>query len=1130
MLKVTRSNDLDVLVERLAGVLSRPATSHAERRQSPLEPEIVLIQSAGMERYLSRELALRHGIVLGVRFPYPRAFLVDSVSRALGLEPAVDPFARERLSWTLLSLLDEDWDASELAPTRRRLGDDPSGERRFFLAERLAHLFDQYSTYRPELLRAFEQGSRIHRARDDIADLEAHLFRRALGRLGPLHFAALARRFLDEVDDDRLGQVLPKRLSIVGGVGLPPLFLRLFERMSRVIDVELLSFSPSAEYFAGLSSFASNGEPEELPAGVHPLLASLGKLGGDFQQVLEETLHEQVDVPYRVPERATLLATLQADITSAERRTELLAPELLDDGSIEVVSCHGPRREVEVVTERIFSWFAEDPSLAPEDIVVLLPDVELYAPLVSSVLGARKPRLPHRVADRSERSTSSAARALLSGLSLLDGRFKVSDVLDFLQLEPVLAKFAILPSELETIGEWVERAGIRWGRDARHKASVGMPNTDEHTWALGLERLLLGFVLDDDGETLFRARVPVAELGAGDADLLGRFLDFARTLIGMSERLVDVRTMDQLSSLVQDFAAALIGEPQSFSESSWDTVALLRGVRAVFARTEDAGFERTVPLSVVLHLLELELEQDRSSTEFLAGGVTFCALLPLRTIPFRRVCVLGLDQGSFPRADQRDELDLLALAPRAGDRTLRDDDRYLFLELLLSARDGLYLSYVGRSIQDDSERPPSVVIGELLRTCAQMVAPADTGALPRSLSVRCHPLQPFSPRYFAPDAPPSMRSSDPELFRAAQALAESTRAPVRPFASPDVRPAEGGAPAPSELEVSLDELVRFIGSPARALLRALEVRVDDRITAFEDRERVDLDALEGWALGQRLLETRLGGRTPSLAIERGRGGLPVGASGELVFLERDGGAAMVADAMLELSAGAPLERELDGEFGPEELASGLEAIELGRLAGGLPSAPVRVRGRLVLRTLVGDDVFGLDLEPATHVYVDGSYSKIGARSEAKTYVRHLAVSALSRGPERVRSYLVGRGGAVGLDPLPRDEARGLLARLVALEQVGRRARLPFFIEPSWSYLSALDKAEGETEGVARARAFAACFRSSFAKDSRAALDAEELLVFRGVEPPDGFDDEQQREFHALSHGLLSPLRRIRRPT
>lgn len=1123
MLKVTRSNDLDVLVERLAGALSRPAASHAVRHPSPLEPEIVLIQSAGMERYLSRELALRHGIVLGVRFPYPRAFLVDSVSRALGLESTVDPFARERLSWTLLSLLDEDWDASELAPTRRRLGDDPSGERRFFLAERLAHLFDQYSTYRPELLRAFEQGSRIHRARDDIADLQAHLFRRALGRLGPLHFAALARRFLDEVDDDRLGQVLPKRLSIVGGVGLPPLFLRLFERMSRVIDVELLSFSPSAEYFAGLSSFASNGELEEPPAGVHPLLASLGKLGGDFQQVLEETLHEQLDVPYRVPGRATLLATLQADIASAERRTELLAPALLDDGSIEVVSCHGPRREVEVVTERIFSWFAEDPSLAPEDVVVLLPDVELYAPLVSSVLDTRKPRLPHRVADRSERSTSSAARALLAGLSLLDGRFKVSDVLDFLQLEPVLAKFAILPSELETIGEWVERAGIRWGRDARHKASVGMPNTDEHTWAQGLERLLLGFVLDDDGETLFRDRVPVAELGAGDADLLGRFLDFARTLIGMSERLAEVRTMDQLSSLVQDFATALIGEPQSFSESSWDTVALLRGVRAVFARAKDAGFERTVPPSVVLHLLELELEQDRSSTEFLAGGVTFCALLPLRTIPFRRVCVLGLDQGRFPRADQRDELDLLALAPRAGDRTLRDDDRYLFLELLLSARDGLYLSYVGRSIQDDTERPPSVVISELARTCAQMVAPADPGALPRSLSVRCHPLQPFSPRYFAPDTPSSMRSSDPELFRAAQALAESTRAPIRPFASPDV-PAAEGAPASSELEVSLDELVRFIGSPARALLRALEIRVDDRITAFEDRERVDLDALAGWALGQRLLETRLGGRTPSLAIERGRGGLPVGASGELVFLERDGGAAMVADAMLKLSAGAPLERELDGEFDPEELASGLEAMELGKLASGLPSAPVRVRGTLVLRALVDDEVFGSELEPATHAYVDGSYSKIGARSEAKTYVRHLAISALSRGPERVRSYLVGRGGAVGLEPLSRDEARGLLARLVALEQVGRRARLPFFIEPSWSYLSALDKAEG----VARERAFSACFRSSLAKDSRATLDAEELLVFRGVEPPDGFDDEQQREFHALSHGLLSPLRRIRR--
>lgn len=1126
MLKVSRSNDLEALVQRLAAVLARPPEPRSGRRLSPLEPEIVLIQSAGMERYLSRELALHHGVVLGTRFPYPRAFLVDVVTRALDLEPGSDPYSRERLSWTLLSILEEDWGAPQLAATRRRLGDDPSGERRFFLAERLAHLFDQYATYRPELLREFEQEQRSRRADAEILELEGHLFRRVLQRIGPLHFAARARRFLDEVTDERLADVLPLRLSIVGGVGLPPLFLRLFERIASVIDVELLSFSASAEYFAGLSSGVNPGSDlEELPEGVHPLLASLGKMGGDFQQVLEDIRHEQVDVPFRQPRGSTLLGALQADIASAERRTEPLDARLLDDGTLEIASCHGPRREVEVVTERIFAWLSEDPSLRPEDIVVLLPDVELYAPLVSSVLDARQPRLPHRVADRSERSTSPAARALLAGLSLLGGRFKVSEVLDFLQLEPVLAKFEILPADLERIGDWVESSGIRWGIDAEHKAQLGVPATDEHTWKLGLERLLLGFALEDDGETAFRGLVPVGDVRPGDAALLSSFVAFASELVSFQRRYASLESMADLGSFVGDFAVAFLGDPTATSEARWDTTTVLRGVRAVFERPEEAGFERSVPLSVVLHLLELELEQDRSSTEFLAGGVTFCALLPLRTIPFRRVCVLGLDQGSFPRMDQRDELDLIARSPRPGDRTLRDDDRYLFLELLLSAQDGLYLSYVGRSIQDDSERPPSVVLAELMRTVRQMVSPSAT-ASGAALTVFRHPLQPFSPRYFRADSPAVLRSSDRALFRAAVALAGAKRTSATPFV-PKGGALDGSEPTGLALERSVEDLVRFVRSPARAYLSRLEVRLDDEISTYEDREAVALGSLDGWGLGDALLSERLEGKRASLAIARARGALPVGAGGDLVFADREVRVEAIVSAIAELRAGEDTVLALDGRLGADELRDALVGMELSPLAELLDPREVHLHGQFVLHSGV-PAALAAD-ERANHLYVDASFSKLSARREALTYVRHLVLAALAPRGVVVRSCVVGDGGTASFDPLEPGAARKLLSRIVALSVVGTRVPIPLFLEPSSVYVAALVKnADQGPEEELRRRALVRAFRDSGGGDAPDKLGADEKLVFRGIEPPDGFDADTLHTFHAVAIGVLRPVLDVRR--
>ncbi len=808
---VHRSNRTEVLVDALAELVRVPPAD-------PFAPETIVVQGRGMARWLGLELAARLGIWANPSFPFPRAFIEQVATAVLG-EPAggAAVFTPEGLRWAVAAELLRQASAARFAPVQRFLRDDRDGSRLLPLAARIADLFDQYAVFRPEMVLTWENGG------GDPTDWQPALWRALVARLGPLHQAARARALLAAL---RAGvqpaTPLPHRASIFGLATLPPIYVDLLAALDGRIELHLFALSPSRAYWGDLPSarerrraLAAGGDPAELYLDAPPLLASLGRVGRDFQQVFESRLSYEDDPVdrYREPGEGSLLATLQSDVLDLRLRGAAGEPPIVlaaDDGSVAVHACHGPMREMEVLHDRLSALFAADPTLRPHDVIVMTPSIDTYAPLVEAVFTSPdRPRIPFTIADRRARATRDVVDAFLRTLDLLAGRLPASGVLDLLALDAVRQRFAIPAEALDTIRGWIDEAGVRWGADAAHRVEEGLPACGDNTWRFGLDRLLLGTALPSSEESLWQGALPSGDLEGSEAELLGQFVAFVETLMRFRRLLATPHTAVDWRDRLGELLAAVAQQKPSYADQH---DAVLAALALLAERAAQGGFEDPIGLTAIRRLLDTALAVEGAPLGFLTGAVTFCEMVPMRTVPFRVVALVGLSDGVFPRAPRPLAFDLMARAPRPGDRTPRDDDRYLFLEALLSARERLLITYAGHSITNNAELPPSVVVSELLDAIdatAQLPAVADAPRKARTAVVHHHPLQPFSPVAFRGPGP--LASYARSQYAGALALC-GQRQPLPPFIS---------APLPLQpvTAVTLDELLDFFRNPMRWFLR-----------------------------------------------------------------------------------------------------------------------------------------------------------------------------------------------------------------------------------------------------------------------------------------------------------------------
>jgi exodeoxyribonuclease V gamma subunit len=1072
---VHRSNRTERLFDVLADVVSTPLPD-------PMARECISVQGRGIERWLSMRLAHRFGVWANPEFPFPRHLIQRQLRAVLGEESLDEAFEPESLRWAVADHLPRLLHLPEFATLRRYLEADPSPFRLFQLAERIASLFDQYLVFRPQMILRWERGADAH--------WQAALWRAVTSNCSRRHIAAAAQSFFEAADKrDSPPPGLPARVSLFGLSTLAPLYVRVLDALSKWTETHLFVLSPSREFWAQIRSqrdslrrslaAADRGDLEAIvrqEAG-NPLLASFGKLGREFQEVLEGTDYVDSDRDlYDEPAAETMLSALQADMLHLRYRAagSDVPPLRLADDSIGVHACHSPTREVEVLHEQLRRLFESDNTLNPHDVIVMSPDIDAYAPLIDAVFGGVDDgagRIPYRIADRRLRATEEIVHALLALLAVMGGRMTASQVVDLIELDAVRARFGIAASQLDDLRAWIKEAGVRWGIDAEHRQRAGQPAIDNNTWRFGLDRLLLGYAAPGGGRQMFGGVLPYDDIEGSAAVSLGALAELCEVLFRHDREFAQPRSVARWCEALERLADDMLAADQSRAYQQQQ----LRGIFAAIARQAAAGgFTGEVDLDTIRACLEDALDQQAPGRNFLGGGVTFCALVPMRTIPFEVVCLLGMNDGEFPRNRRAPAFDLMAQEPWRGDRSVRDDDRYLFLEALLSARRKLIVTYVGQSVYDNSEQPPSVVVSELLDTIDESFRLPETAVkkpasrlqldlfesdagqealrgaqrereaaseieapsvpVPRVASglVTSHPLQPFSPRYFRVPRAAGLVSYSRRHYEAACALVDERKHGAAPFCG-------AALPAPgATAEITVDRLVRFFENPARAFLQnRLALFLGDDLEIMEDREPIELNNLESWAVGDRLLRAELRGESAA-AVRAGmiaEGSLPPGTLGACTLDDVAGPASAIAAATAALRAGDPL-----------------ETLNVDALLDG-----ARITGTVRDRWPAGYSRF--------------QYSQIGKRHELGVWLLHLIINWCVGENEPRASYLIGRtekGGAATVCFRPVANAAELLRSLVALYRFGQSVPLPLFEGASRAYAETYAKESAKGSAAARA--------------------------------------------------------------
>ena len=896
MLKVVYSNNTAYLADYLAQV----------QRAEPLSPfqsDTIIVQSNELSRWLSLLLATRHGIAANLEFPFPSAYIWQLFHALWPDVPLQSPYAKTATSWRIYSLLPECLDEAGFAPVAAYLGEDNDDLKRYQLAERLADTFDQYLMYRPDWIADWGQG----RASSWQGKLWQRLTRDDPEPKHRAHLLQKMHTLLKASDTPPPG--LPERISIFGISALPPVYLQTFELLSRFVDITVYYLSPSEHYWGDLrdarqlqrDQIELNLDDQDVEPG-HPLLASLGKQGMEFFRQLQDTEHD-AETCFVEPETGTMLADIQHDMFSLSLPDKTPVKE--DDNSISIQVCHSPMREIEILHDQLLALFEQDPGLSPTQIVVMTPDIDIYAPWIEAVFGASgdNPTIPFSIADSSGQQESQLLNSFYSLLQLPQSRFELESVLALLECPPLQARFNLDDAALAWVRDWCRQTRTRWGLDESDKTALDLAPSDANTWRAGLDRLLLGFAmpLNEPGEPwrLFDQQLAMDGISGERARIVANLCAFIDALDHWRQLFKRRLTLSQWQTELNLCLDAFF-RTDGLEDSEADTE--ITGIRQQLERlvesAEHAAFEQEVGIELVLSWLQSHLDAADHSHRFMGHGVTFCGMVPMRSIPFNVVCLIGMNDEVFPRRQPSLSFDLLAKDYREGDRSRRDDDRYLFLEALLSASQTLYLSYVGASINDNSDIPPSVLISDLEDLLEARFQSANGGSILEQIKTR-HPLQPFSQRYFD--------GHEPKLFsfNAGQCPEQKTVEPQDWFDSPLP---EADA---SWRELTASQLAQFFAHPARFLLcERMRVRLELEEEELESREPFALDGLESWQLRQELLQARLSqfsdeGMKPLIEAT---GMLPQGHLGDAWYQQES---AQVDEFMQKLAPNLPMGEQID---------------------------------------------------------------------------------------------------------------------------------------------------------------------------------------------------------------------------
>jgi len=870
--RLYHSNALDVLAGLLAEALREPVPG-----QSILVPETILIPQAAMRRWLQATLAERYGIAANLQFLTPGEFVAKALDA--NIPGRGEDLTAAALHWRVYAALN---DADlllhpALAPWRDYMqGEPPDPLRPWALAGELAAIFEKYQAWRRDWLLAWEHNAPANDPQailwQQIGAARQHRARRIDTYLARFADAGAA-----------LPQGLPRRLFVFATLNISPDVLRVIATQARVGTLHFYLPTPARDDW---------GERFTKPdQGQRPLLHAWGGAGRDFIHVLGsyEVVHPRGEIEAFVepePHPKRLLHRLQADLFHTRAEPGFPLRDALDtlDPSLQFHACHTRLRELQALYDQLRALLDDarfDPPLEPRQIAVLAPDIDPYAAYLPAVFGrsGSEHYLPWTLADASPLQAEPLADLFRQLLNLPLSRFGLSEILDLVASAPLQETSGLDADAVERLHHWLHAAGARWGLSAAHRQRHSAPPDHAYTWQFALDRLLLGHASGSDAEIAGIAPWPELEGSALDAlDTLIRLLRvLARYGQALNAAMPPAQWRERLLALLQ----ALL--PQTLEPAAQRTLERLHRLIEAFANdAASAGFEAGIPAEIVRAHFASVLSEADTRAPLLTGGISFARMVPLRLLPFRVICILGMNDGDYPRRDPAAGLNRLANAlgtpeRRPGDRSLREDDRFLFLQLFSAAQEVFYLSWLGADPRDGSAREPSVLVRELIEAAAAQHA--DPASVRKQLTVH-HPLQPFAAAAFGGDQDEPRRFSYQRQWYPAAGGTFAARQPLPPWFNTPF--ADESVP---EDRLSLDTLRRFLADPAGQFLRErLGWRPGGEIEASDDIEPLTVPAQgrERRRLQQHILSDLLQGHDPERLYPRlrARALIPSGALGE----------------------------------------------------------------------------------------------------------------------------------------------------------------------------------------------------------------------------------------------------------
>ncbi|MBB1320545.1 exodeoxyribonuclease V subunit gamma [Shewanella sp. SR43-8] len=994
----------------------------------------------------------------------------------------------------------------------------------FQLCGRIADIFDQYLVYRPEWILAWEQNQPLSSldnrlTLDENQQWQAILWRALIDyNQHHLHASHYHRANLHAdliatlANPDTDLSMLPARLYVFGISSMPPQTLDVLYHLASRIDVIMLSLSPCQHYWGDIIEpktrarmalqYANKKQldqdwEDKLEVG-NPILANNGQMGRELLDLLLSLPPEHTDFGYDCyvePEPNNLLHGVQYDILQMETLGQPLGPNaslyqdidarrtlLPSDDSITLRSCHSALREVETLHDHLLELLSNNSDLSPKDIVIMMPDVAAYAPYIDAVFGTANSQyfadknphkgdyyIPYAIADRGAAQESPLINSFLSLLNINQSRFGLTDMIGILEVPAILRRFQLDDDELSLIRRWLDDANVRWGRSEHTRSQLGVQPFTQNSWAFGIKRLILGYAFNDDAD-IYRDTLMVQGIEGQSSQALGKLLNFLETIDTYFTLFAnDYSTAERLEQLQQ-----LLTDCYDTTDDEREQIQAIRDALVTLdTELESAGHQGQVDIEVLKQWFNQRLTESRVGQRYLAGSVNFCTLMPMRSIPFKVVCLLGMNDGVYPRIQHPVGFDLMAhFGPEKGDRSRRLDDRYLFLEALLSAREQLYISYIGHSERDNAERIASMLVSELVEYCQLSYLPqslqqqleqqveinlddADKAVLAQL--IQAQPLQPFDAKLFretpqsadsvsklqhsfnAQWCPPAANATINNHFFE-QALPLSAEQADEVFAHSHIN-----SDGIKVVELELSALIRFYRNPAQFFFnRSLKVDLSLDIQADDNDEPFSLNALERYLLQSRMLDNAIEHQLDSpdhelLSKLKTSGELPMAPFDDLLINQ------YLRDISPLINRVQFLQDQQTMHTLNVDLNFDLPMQDLPARADPSQSSTVRVN-------LVGriDDILPKGL-------VNYRPGAAHGRDFIRVYLRHLCINAMANSStagmgKNQFSYLLDIGHFHAFAPITAEQAQAQLLRFISGFIQGQTQPLCFMPKTAFAYV------------------------------------------------------------------------------